>query len=97
MKATQLFRYRSTQGRVLVEMVIWALPAASDDRCHGLKYRLYCGEPGRCIVRYDNEAGKGDHRHYGGDPEQAYPFESVDRLLADFRDDCARLAGWRWE
>jgi hypothetical protein len=71
MKATQLFRYRATQGRVLVEMVIWALPAASDDRRHGLKYRLYCGESGRCIVRYDNEAGKGDHRHYGGDPEQA--------------------------
>jgi hypothetical protein len=39
-------------------MVIWALPAASDERHHGLKYRLYCGEPGRCIVRYDNEAGK---------------------------------------
>jgi hypothetical protein len=43
MKATQLFRYRATQGRVLVEMVIWALPAASDDRRHGLKYRLFCG------------------------------------------------------
>jgi hypothetical protein len=97
MKATELFRYRATQGRVLVEMVIWALPAASDERHHGLKYRLYCGAPGRCIVRYDNEAGKGDHRHYGDNREDAYRFESVDRLLADFRDDCERLTGWRWE
>ncbi|MGH8524670.1 MAG: toxin-antitoxin system TumE family protein, partial [Gammaproteobacteria bacterium] len=30
-----------------------------------LKYRLYCGRGGRCLVRYDNETGKGDHRHYG--------------------------------
>ena len=47
-------------------------------------------------MRYDNEAGKGDHRHYA-DREESYRVESVERLLADFRDDCARLAGWRWE
>ena len=41
-------------------MVIWELPAATVERPHALKYRLYCGEAGRCIVRYDNEAGKGE-------------------------------------
>ena len=61
-----------------------------------MKYRLFCGRPGEFLVRYDNEAGKGDHRHYGN-REEPYRSESVERLLADFRDDCARLAGWRWE
>lgn len=65
------------------------------ERPHGLKYRLYCGRNGECLVRHDNETGKGDHRHYG-ESEQPYHFESVDRLLADFRADCTRLAGWRW-
>jgi hypothetical protein len=58
-----LFHYKASQGHVLVEMVIWTLPRASNDRPHGLKYRLYCGRDGNCLVRYDNETGKSDHRH----------------------------------
>ncbi|WP_295583231.1 DUF6516 family protein [uncultured Lamprocystis sp.] len=96
MKARQLFRFSDCQGDARVEMVVWALPTRTADRPHGLKYRLYCGLAGTCLVRYDNETGKGDHRHYG-DREEPYRFLSVERLLADFRDDCARLAGWRWE
>ena len=38
---------------------------------------------------------QGDHRHYG-DREVSYRFESLDKLLEDFREDCTRLAGWRW-
>lgn len=95
MKARQLYRYRDSQGAVIVEMVIWQLPAPTRDRPHGLKYRLYCGHGGRCVVRYDNEAGKGEHRHYGR-REEPYRFVSLDRLLADFRADCTRLTGWRW-
>jgi hypothetical protein len=49
-----LFQYKSSQGSVLVEMMIWALPQASIERRHGLKYRLYCGRDGECLVRYDN-------------------------------------------
>lgn len=96
MKTHQLFRYKDRQGDVIVEMVIWSLPKATEERPHSLKYRLFCGRPGESLVRYDNEAGKGDHRHYGN-REERYRFESVERLLADFRQDCARLAGWRWE
>jgi hypothetical protein len=73
-------------------MVIWALPAPTVDKPHGLKYRLFCGRGGECVVRYDNETGKGDHRHYRVH-EQGYAFESLEKLIADFRDDCARLAG----
>ena len=96
MKARQIFRYKDRQGGVIVEMVLWALPSASAERAHGMKYRLFCGRPGKCLVRYDNEAGKGDHRHYEN-REEPDRFESVERLLGDFRDDCTRLAGWRWE
>ena len=58
------------------------------------RYRSVQGG-GRCIVRYDNEAGKGDHRHYG-EREETCRFESLEKLLEDFREDCTRLAGWRW-
>lgn len=47
------------------------------------------------MVRYDNEAGKGDHRHYGA-LEEPYVYSGPDKLIDDFMQDCARLAGWRW-
>lgn len=95
MKAQQLFRYKACQGVVILEMVLWKIPIPTSERPHELKYRLYCGRKRECIVRYDNEAGKGDHRHYGNQ-EIPYNFQSLDKLLADFRDDCTRLANWRW-
>lgn len=76
---------------VVVEMVLWQLPKATADRPHGLKYRFYCGQAGRCIVRYDNESGKGDHVHYG-DHERDYEFTTPEQLLADFLIDVAKLA-----
>jgi hypothetical protein len=96
MSAWLVFRFRDVQDRVTVEMVIWSLPEPTSDRPHGLKYRLYCGKDGRCVVRYDNETGKGDHRHYGR-REEAYAFASVEKLIADFKADCERLTGWIWE
>ncbi len=48
----------------VVEMKIWQLPAADAERPHGLKYSLFYGRDGQRIVGYDNESGKGDHRHY---------------------------------
>ena len=86
MRARQVFRYRAVQGGVTVEMVVWALPEPSAQRPHGLKYRLYCGRGKACLVRYDNEAGKGDHRHAGG-AERRYRFKSAEQLLADFWTD----------
>lgn len=95
MKARQVFLYKDWQGEVMVHMVIWRLPRSSKERPHALKYRLHCGRGGQCVVRYDNEVGKGDHRHYGG-REEPYSFESLEKLVTDFRADCVRLAGWRW-
>lgn len=70
----------------IVEMTIWRLPTISAERPHGLKYSLYYGRHGTPIVGYDNEAGKGDHRHLGN-REEPYAFTTVEALIADFLDD----------
>lgn len=86
-KAVLLYRDKAAlpDGSV-VEMTIWQLPLASAERPHGLKYSLFYGRSGERIVGYDNEAGKGDHRHVRG-IEEAYAFTDVDTLMADFLDD----------
>ncbi len=71
----------------IVQLMIWQLPQKSQERPHGLKYRLYYGDSyGKCMVRYDNEAGKGDHKHLE-EQELVYQFVDVDTLLKDFQRD----------
>ena len=41
-------------------------------------------------MRYDNEAGKGDHKHIGN-KEIFYKFVSVEQLMKDFFYDIANL------
>ena len=77
----------------IIELVIWRLPKATPDRPHGIKYRLYCGRGSKCLVRYDNESGKGDHRHVLG-REDRYEFVSVSKLRRDFEADIAKYGGW---
>lgn len=93
MKAQLLFqdKYIYSDGAIR-EMVLWRLPQRESARPHGLKYSLFYGYPGRSLVRYDNERGKGDHRHYG-ELEQLYTFVSVEQLIQDFRADIERIRG----
>lgn len=70
----------------IVEVVIWELPEPLPPCAHRFKYRLFYGRPGEERVRYDNERGKGDHRHLSG-TETMYEFVSLDRLLDDFERD----------
>jgi hypothetical protein len=92
MVARPLFREKHVfpDGSV-IEMVLWQLPKKTADRPHRIKYRLYYGSAeGRCLVRYDNETGKGDHRH---DQEREFPYTFVDveTLMSDFLADVARI------
>lgn len=65
MKAVLLYRSKKTlESGAIMEMVIWRIPRPTEDRPHGYKYRLYYGRGGQRIIGYDNEHGKGDHRHY---------------------------------
>lgn len=73
-------------GGRIVQIKIWRLPLVSDERLHGLKYSLFYGRKGERIIGYDNEAGKGDHRHYR-DHEEPYRFTTMEKLIADFWDD----------
>jgi hypothetical protein len=56
---------------------------------HRLKYSLFYGYPGRRVIGYDNERGKGDHKHLG-DRQLEYHFTSVEQLVADFLADVHR-------
>ena len=87
MKATLLYRNkRRLDSGAIVEEVVWKLPQSDSERPHGYQYRLVYIGKGRRLVGYDNERGKGDHRHYG-DHEEPYSFTTVAQLLADFRAD----------
>jgi hypothetical protein len=70
----------------IIQIRIWRLPRASLERPHGLKYSPFYRRHGQRIIGYDNETGKGDHRHYR-DREENYAFVSLERLIADFEAD----------
>ncbi|MGH8123692.1 MAG: toxin-antitoxin system TumE family protein [Rudaea sp.] len=74
-----------------VEIVVWRVPSALRGSVHRLKYRLALIHDGVCVLRYDNEAGKGDHRHVGP-REERYAFSDADSLLIDFWRD---VETWR--
>jgi hypothetical protein len=72
------------------EMVVWRVPTPVPPSSHGFKYRLFYGFAGRRLVGYDNERGKGDHRHIEG-REKPYRFEGWETLIDDFLADVARI------
>ncbi|MDR0779440.1 MAG: DUF6516 family protein [Pseudomonadales bacterium] len=75
-----------------VEGVIWDLAKPLAGNAHGFKYRLAYVIDGVCVLRYDNEAGKGDHKHLG-EREVDYVFTTLDQLVDDFWADVAQLGG----
>ena len=76
----------------IVEMVIWRLAQSLPGSSHRLKYRLFYGFPGKRLVGYDNESGKGDHRHRQVE-EEDYDFSTAEKLVADFLTDVRLLRG----
>lgn len=90
MKAKQLARSRIALGRnAFAETVVWELPVPLAGSGHSFKYRLAYVVRSVCVLRYDNEAGKGDHCHFDN-VERAYTFTTPDKLLADFFNDIQR-------
>jgi hypothetical protein len=73
----------------IIQIKVWRLPVPDRERPHGFKYSLYYGRPGQRIVGYDNERGKGDHRHLG-DRQEPYQFTGIDALIRDFSVDVRR-------
>lgn len=90
-KATSILHQKhNLDYGIIIEIKIWQLPVVSIERPHGYKYSLFCGRKGERLIGYDNERGKGDHRHLGKD-EEPYNFISLNQLLEDFTSDVERV------
>ena len=90
MKAVDLIRTRIIYSETaFVELVLWRRPKPVTGSTHEFKHRLAYVIGGVCVIRYDNETGKGDHRHVG-DKKRAYHFTTPDQLMIDFQLDIAR-------
>jgi len=84
MKASLLLDERHIiEQAAFVELIVWRVSNPVRGSAHGFKYRLALVVEGECLIRFDNESGKGDHLHYKG-REFRYEFSSPDRLLDDF-------------
>jgi hypothetical protein len=90
-KADLLLRQRIPFSQdAFAEVVIWRLPKPVLGSAHSYKYRLAFIVDDECVLRYDNEAGKGDHRHTRT-RESEYAFESPEKLVQDFLREARRI------
>lgn len=78
----------------IIQMTVWRLPAPLSPCVHSFKYSLFFGYPGRRLIGFDNERGKGDHGH-DEQGEFAYNFTSIERLIADFNAKVRATGGPR--
>jgi hypothetical protein len=87
MSARLRLRRRTTyEDGSFTQMVIWEVPQPIPPSEHIYKYSLVYVVDGRRVVGYDNERGKGDHRHIG-DVEESLAFVSIEDLLRLFLVD----------
>ncbi|HET6757406.1 MAG TPA: DUF6516 family protein [Burkholderiales bacterium] len=90
MKAQPVLRRRViVAADAFVEVVIWQVPEPVPPSTHEFKYRLAYVVAGQCVLHYDNERGKGDHRHTET-TEEPYNLSTADQLMVDFEADIAR-------
>ena len=71
------------------ELILWHLPKPMVGSSHEFKYRLAYVVHGECVLRFDNELGKGDHQHFDG-KESVYVFTAPEQLIADFQNEIER-------
>lgn len=90
MKATLVLDQRVILSETsFVEMKMWLVPKPVPASRHSYKYRLAFVVNGVCEIRFDNESGKGDHKHVGN-REKPYVFSGPDELVADFLREVTR-------
>nr|WP_319395596.1 DUF6516 family protein [uncultured Desulfobacter sp.] len=76
------------------ELIVWRISTSLPGSKHNFKYRLAFIVDNACVLRYDNETGKGDHKHIG-DKELPYEFKSPKTLMRDFWKDVDNWRGIR--
>jgi hypothetical protein len=90
-EAKLVLRTRNAFSGGVVEMVVWKLPLPVPPSTHLFKYRLVFVRGGQRLVGYDNERGKGDHKHVNAG-ELTYHFIDIDTLMRDFLRDVEKQA-----
>lgn len=78
MKAELIEKSRTViDDKTFFEVVLWHLPTPVPGCEHPFKYRLVLVVNGECVLRYDNERRKGDHRHIRGsrNPSRSHPWK----------------------
>jgi hypothetical protein len=70
-----------------LEIKMWRVPV-SQHTPHGYKYSLVYIVGNERAIGYDNERGKGDHKHLFGN-EHPYSFKGLRELARDFKRDIA--------
>ena len=91
MKAKLLLKQKFVMSETaFAEIVIWQLPAPLSGSTHNFKYRLAYVVNNQCVLRYDNEAGKGNHVHVN-QQEISYNFVSTEQLVDDFFAQIKRM------
>jgi len=78
----------------IVEIRLWSVPV-EQERPLGFKYSLAYIVEGQRVVGYDNERGKGDHKHIDG-VEYDYLLVSLQRLKVDFHADVTEWKGKKY-
>ena len=68
----------------------------SDDFPEGIKYSCVLIENGERVLGYDNERGKGHHKHFQG-KEVRIDFKDFENLLWGFWDEVEKLIGGKNE
>ena len=97
MDAIPLFRKKEVRDGFIQELVVWRLDKPVTGCRHLFKYRFYFGrDDGTCLVRYDNERGKGDHKHFMG-KELPYIFRTLEAVFSDFNADINIILNGRSE
>ena len=93
MKAVKLLDSKHVfNDGAIQQLVIWELSEPVRGSQHAYKYRLYYGKDGARIVGYDNERGKGDHKHYYA-TETPYTFTTPEQVWRDFVTDIMQERG----
>ncbi len=69
--------------RAFAQVKAWRVPAPVRGSHHRLRYSFAFVVDGECVLRFDNEPGKGDHMHMDG-IETPLEFDDLNGLQADF-------------
>jgi len=95
MKAELVLRQKDYfEDGSFVEMRVWRVPEPVPPAEHRYKYSLVYIADEQRILGYDNERGKGDHRHFG-DTEDAVQFDSITALVERFIAEVRQIRGGR--